>query len=185
MPVPTNLRDEHIPPTIYFNQMSINGNKASVNLDQYYVNSVELVKHEDKWYITGFSTHPTSKEVKDVTEIVKKHLNDIKYKNRDEAVKPWIAKEDSEFRASQRKIVDELIKNADKLTFEIGEIELWSLSDPHRAESPDRSTHAKVKILIREGNNTVKYKLILSREYKMQFAIDSWNTDPLSISQLY
>ncbi|HPW41607.1 MAG TPA: hypothetical protein PLW98_08855, partial [Bacillota bacterium] len=65
------------------------------------------------------------------------------------------------------------------------EIDLWSMSDPHRAESPDRATHAKVKILINDGNKTTKYKLILSRQYKQQFEIDSWNADPLSISQLY
>jgi hypothetical protein len=185
MPIPTNQREDHIPPTIYFDRLSISGNKASVNLALYYINSIELLKEEDKWYITGFSTHSDSKEVSDVTTIVKKHLSDIKFKNRDEAIKPWIAKEDSEFRAAQRKIVDELIKSADKYTFEVGEIELWSLSDPHRAESPDRSAYAKVKILIHNGSNTIKYKLILSREYKQQFEIESWNTDPLSISQLF
>lgn len=185
MPIPAPLREENIPPTIYFDQLSVTGNKASVNLALYYINSVELVKNADKWYITGFSNHSDSKEVNDVTAIVKNHLNDIKYKNLDEAVKYWIAKEDNDYRAAQRKIVEDLIKNADKLTFEIGEIELWSLSDPHRAESPDRSTHAKVKIIIHDGSNTVKYKLILSRQYKMQFEIDSWNTDPLSISQLF
>ncbi len=185
MPIPTHQREDHIPPTIYFDQLSITGNKASVNLALYYINSIELIKSEDKWYITGFSNHPASAEVKDITTIVKKHLNDVKYKNRDEAVKPWIADEDNEFRAAQRKIVEELIKSADKLTFEVGEIELWSLSDPHRAESPDRSTYAKVKILINDGNNTIKYKLVLSREYKQHFEIESWNTDPLSISQLF
>jgi hypothetical protein len=185
MPIPTNQREDHIPPTIYFDRLSISGNKASVNLALYYINSIELLKEGDKWYITGFSTHSDSKEVSDVATIVKKHLSDIKFKNRDEAIKPWIAKEDSEFRAAQRKIVEELIKSADKYTFEVGEIELWSLSDPHRSESPDRSTYAKVKILIHNGSNTVKYKLVLSREYKQQFEIESWNTDPLSISQLF
>jgi hypothetical protein len=185
MPIPTHQREDHIPPTIFFDQLNVAQNKASVNLGLYYINSVEMVKVGDSWYITGFSTHSASKEITDITLIVKKHLNDIKYKNRDEAVKPWIAKEDTEYRATQRKIVEDLIAAADKLTFEVGEIEFWSMSDPHRAESSDRSTHAKVKILIHEGSNTIKYKLILSREYKKQFVIESWNTDPLSISQLY
>lgn len=185
MPIPTHQREDHIPSTIYFDHLNINGNKASVNLALYYINSIELLKEGEKWYITGFSTHSDSEEVNDITTIVKKHLNDIKYKNRDEAIKPWIAKEDNEYRAAQRKIVEELIKNADKFTFEVGEIELWSLSDPHRAESPDRSTYAKVKILIDTGSNIIKYKLVLSREYKQQFEIESWNTDPLSISQLF
>lgn len=185
MPIPTHQREDHIPPTIYFDKLEVTGTKASVNLALYYINSVELVKKIDKWYITGFSTHTASKEVADVSAIVKKHLNDIKYKNRDEAVKYWIAKEDSEYRAAQRKIVEDLIKASDKLIFEIGEIELWTLSDPHRAESPDRSTYAKVKIIIHGEDNPTKYKLILSRQYRQQFEIDSWNTDPLSVSQLY
>jgi len=185
MPIPTHQREDHIPPTIYFDQLSVTANKASINLALYYINSIEMVKKADNWYITGFSTHPSSKEVADITSIVKKHLNDIKYKNRDEAVKHWIAKEDNDFRAAQREIIEDLIDTADELIFEVGEIELWSLSDPHRAESPDRSTYAKVKIVIHDGNNTMKYKLVLSRQYKQQFEIESWNTDPLSISQLF
>ncbi|HOR86500.1 MAG TPA: hypothetical protein PLL98_08440 [Bacillota bacterium] len=185
MPIPTSQREDHLPAAIFFDQLNIAGNKASVNLGLYYINSIEMVKEGENWYITGFSTHPASAEAAAIFSIVKKHLSDIKNKNIGEAVKHWVAKEDNDYRAAQRKIVEELIKDADNLTFEIGEIELWSMSDPHRAESPDRSTYAKVKILITEGNNTVKYKLILSRQYKQQYAIDSWNTDPLSISQLF
>lgn len=185
MPIPTHLREDHIPPTIYFDQLNVSSTRASVNLSLFYVNSIELIKSGDKWFITGFSTHTSSAEVNEVSNIVRKHLNDIKYKNRDEAVKYWIAAEDSEARAEQRRLVEELIENADNLTFEIGEIELWALSDPHRAESPERSTHAKVKIIIKNGANTVKYKLVLSRQYKKQFEIYSWDSDPLSISQLF
>jgi len=185
MPIPTIQREDHIPPTIFFNQINIVDNRASINIGLYYINSIEMIKEGDKWYITGFSTHPSSKEVADITSIVKKHMNDIKNKNTDEAVKYWTDKEDSDYKAGQRKVVENLINDADMLTFEIGEIELWSLSDPHRAESPDRSTLAKVKVLINDGNSTVKYKLVLSRQYKQQFEIDSWNTDPLSISQLF
>lgn len=185
MPIPAFQREDHIPPTIFFDQLDIAGNKASVNLGLYYTNSVEMIKKADKWFITGFSTHCSSKEVADITLIAKKHLSDIKSKNMKEAVKYWMTKEDNDYKEAQRKIVEELVHNADKLTFEVGEIELWSLSDPHRAECPERSTYAKVKILISDGNNTVKYKLVLSRQYKQQFEIDSWNTDPLSISQLF
>ena len=185
MPIPTHQREDHIPPTIYFDQLSVSSTKASVNLGLYYINSIEMIKTGEKWYITGFSTHSASAEVNAINAIVRKHLNDIKFKNRDEAVKYWIASEDNEFRSAQRKIVEDLIKNADKLTFEVGEIELWSLSDPHRAESADRSTNAKVKVIIHDGSNTMKYKLVLSRQYKQQFEIESWNTDPLSISQLF
>lgn len=185
MPMPTSQREDHIPPTIYFDQLNITDSKASINLGLYYINSVEMVKEDGNWYITGFSTHPASGEIASVTSIVKKHLYNIKNKNINEAVKYWTAKKDTEYLEAQRKIVEELIAGADELTFEVGEIEFWSLSDPHRAESADRSTYAKVKIIIDDGNKINKYKLILSRQYKKQFEIDSWNTDPLSISQLY
>jgi hypothetical protein len=185
MPIPTHQREDHIPPAIYFDQLNIADSKASINLGLYYINSVEMVKKDGNWYITGFSTHSASNEVASITSIVKKHLNNIKSKNAEEAIKYWTAEEDTEYLAAQRKIVEDLIDRADELTFEVGEIDLWSMSDPHRSESPDRSTHAKVKILINDGNKTTKYKLILSRQYKQQFEIDSWNADPLSISQLY
>lgn len=185
MPIPTSQREDHMPPTIYFDRLDLSGNKASLNLALYYVNSIEMIKEEGQWYITGFSTHSASKEVADVTSIVKKHLSDIENKNKDQAVKYWIEEEDSEYRMAQRKIVEDLMNISSKLTFQIGEIELWSMSDPHRAESADRSTNAKVKIVINDGTNIMKYKLVLTREYKQQFKIESWNTDPLSISQLY
>jgi hypothetical protein len=185
MPIPTNQREDHIPPTIYFDKLELSGTRASVNLALYYINSVEMVKVGEKWYITGFSTHTASKEVADITTIVKKHLADIKGKNHVQAVKYWASGEDNDSKAAQRKIVEDLISNAGKLDFQIGEIELWSLSDPHRSESPERSTYAKVKIIIDDGKNKVKYKLVLNREYKQEFEIESWNTDPLSISQLF
>lgn len=185
MPIPTNQREDHIPPSVYFDRLEFSGTKASVNLALYYINSVEMVKVGEKWYITGFSTHPASKEVADITAIVKKHLTDIEGRKSVSALKYWITEEDNEFQAAQRKIVEDLMANSDKLSFQVGEIELWSMSDPHRAENSERSTNAKVKILIDDGKNVVKYKLVLSRQYKQQFEIDSWNTDPLSISQLY
>jgi len=185
MPIPTSQREDHIPPTLYFDTLELSGTKASVNLALYYINSIEMVKVGEKWYIAGFSTHPDSKEVADITAIVKKHLADIEGKDREQAVKYWVADEDNDYRAGQRKIVEDLIANSEKFAFQIGEIELWSMSDPHRAESPERSSYAKVKILIDDGKNIIKYKLVLSRQYKQQFVIESWNTDPLSISQLY
>ncbi|MGI6585852.1 MAG: hypothetical protein ACOX3L_07960 [Lutisporaceae bacterium] len=185
MPIPTHQREDHIPPTIYFEQLNVIDSKVSVNLGLYYINSVEMVKENGNWYITGFSTHPTSEEIASVTSIVRKHLNNIKNKNVNEALKYWKAEEDTEYLAAQRKTVEELIEGADELTFEVGEIEFWSLSDPHRAESAERSTYAKVKIIIDDGSKISKYKLILSRQYKKQFEIESWNADPLSISQLY
>ncbi|HWQ29936.1 MAG TPA: hypothetical protein VN549_03010, partial [Negativicutes bacterium] len=57
MPIPTNQREDHIPPTIYFDKLELSGTRASANLALYYINSIEMVKIGEKWYITGFSTH--------------------------------------------------------------------------------------------------------------------------------
>ncbi|MGE5633198.1 MAG: hypothetical protein ACM3TR_19190, partial [Caulobacteraceae bacterium] len=76
MPLPAHQKESYIPPTITFKDIKINGGKASVNLGLFYINSIELVKYNDKWYITGFTTHPDSKEVKDINSIVQKQLND-------------------------------------------------------------------------------------------------------------
>lgn len=185
MPLPPYQKEDHIPSTITFDSIDIKGSRASLNLGFFYINSVELVKLSDRWYITGFSTHPDSKEIKDANLVVENHLNNIKQKKVKEAIKHWVVNEDTEFHADQRKIVEDLIKNSDKYTFSVGEIELWSLSDPHRTQNPEHCTYAKVKVIIKEGSNTRKYKLILNRQYKKQFEIESWNTDPLSISQLF
>jgi hypothetical protein len=67
---------------------------------------------------------------------------------------------------------------------EIGEIELWSISDPHRAESAEAAIDAKVKIIISTENSSKKYKLVLSKLNNTSFTIESWSIDPLSISQL-
>jgi hypothetical protein len=67
---------------------------------------------------------------------------------------------------------------------EIGEIELWSLSEPHRAESAQTALEAKVKIVVTTKSNIQKYKLVLSKSDKGSFTIESWSIDPLSISQL-
>ena len=44
MPIPTNQREDHLPPNIYFDQLNITDSKASINLGLYYINSVEMVR---------------------------------------------------------------------------------------------------------------------------------------------
>ncbi len=176
MPLPGMYKETYIPSLITIDPIIINKNHASVNLGQFFINSLEMIRIYDDWYITGFSTHPNSNEVKEIKILVKKYLNEIKNKNLEEVWK--LCKNNEE-------VVTELIQNADKLDFQVGEVELWSMSDPHRSELSEQSSEAKVKIVIIEGNKQKKYKLILSKNHKKAFEIISWKTDPLSISQLY
>lgn len=184
MPLPTWEREAVIPPTIIFNAATIRANTASVNIGLFFINSMELVKQDENWLITGFSTHPESKEVKELRTLVLKHINDIKNKNSEEALKYWKSDKPNEFNEKQIKIVEDLMKQGSKSKIEIGEIELWSLSEPHRAESPETTVEAKVKIIISDESNSKKYKLILAKNDSRSFTISSWSIDPLSVSQL-
>lgn len=185
MPLPIVHKEDHIPPNISLDKILINDNRASINLGFFYLNAIEMVRLNDHWYITGFSTHPDSQELKDINTVVRNHLNSIRAQNYDEVLKYWYTKEDTDFYLNQRKIVGELLNNAEKYRFEVGEIELWSSSLSHRAETPESADAAKVKIIIKEGSKTTKYKLLLSRDFNTGYTILSWNTDPLSISQLF
>jgi hypothetical protein len=184
MPLPTWQKEPYIPPTIVLNSYSIVDGRASVNIGLFFINSIELAKIDERWMVTGFSTHPDSKEVKEIRTIVQKHINDIKAKNTKEALKYWKAGDNNEFNINQLQIVEDLIKDANSIKMEIGEIELWSISDPHRAESAEAAIDAKVKIIISTENSSKKYKLVLSKLNNASFTIESWSIDPLSISQL-
>jgi hypothetical protein len=184
MPLPTWQKEPVIPSTIVLNSFNILDDRASVNIGLFFINSIELTKINGVWMITGFSTHPDSKEVKEIRTIVQKHINDIEAKNSKEALKYWKEGNTSEFNTKQLQIVEDLMKDANSTKIEIGEIELWSISDPHRAESAQAAKEAKVKIIISTQNSAKKYKLVLSKSDDNSFTIESWSIDPLSISQL-
>jgi hypothetical protein len=183
MPLPTWQREPYIPPTLVLNSYNIIDDRASVNIGLFFINSIELAKIDEVWKITGFSTHPGSKEVEEIRTNVQKHINDIKAKNTKEALKYW-KDESSDFNIKQLQIVEDLIKDADSIKMEIGEIELWSINDPHRAESAQVAIDAKIKIIVSTKNSSAKYKLVLSKLNSTDFSIESWSIDPLSISQL-
>ncbi len=184
-PLPGNQKEAYIPPTLILDSIIIKNNYASINIGRFFINSIELIKVEDNWFIVGFSTHPESSEVKEVREKVQGHINAIVKGDSKNALSHWTDKEDDEFGKSNRKIVQNLINNKDKIKIEIGEVELWSMSDPHRAESPSSASEARVKVIIKLDDNISKYKITLSRRYQDGFSIISWDVDPLSVSQLF
>ncbi|MFZ5352798.1 MAG: hypothetical protein ACOZCL_08755 [Bacillota bacterium] len=184
-PIPNNQKKETLPHTLKLQYVNFNGDTASVNIGLPYVNALEMVKQQGCWYITGFSTHPYSNEVQQVKEVVQSHLKAIIEGNRIDALKYWDSDSDSEITKTQIKIVDELIANKSSYTFEIGEIELWNYSEFHRVERSEASTNARVKIIIKTKTDIYKYKLTLTRVQRDNFEIESWSTDPLSISQYF
>jgi len=184
-PLPSFQKEAYIPPSLSFHSIAIKNNKASINIGRFFINSIELVKIDNNWFITGFSTHPESKEVAQIRNVVKKHIDDILTGNKAEALRYWEGMEENEYVENNRNIVENLINNRDKISIEIGETELWSMSDPHRAESPSSATEARAKIIIKDGKNINKYKIVLSRTNRDGFTIKSWDSDPLSVSQLF
>lgn len=184
-PLPSFQKEAYIPPTLSFNSITIKNNKASINIGRFFINSIELVKIDKDWLITGFSTHPESKEVSQIRSVVKNHIDDILAGNKAEALRYWEGMEESEYVENNRNIVENLINNRDKISIEIGETELWAMSDPHRAESSASATEARTKIIIKDGKNINKYKIVLSRMNRGEFTIKSWDSDPLSVSQLF
>ncbi len=184
-PLPGNQKESYIPPTLILDSVAMKSNYASINIGRFFVNSIELVKIGNNWFITGFSTHPESNEVKEIKEMVQSHINAIIRGDEKTALSHWVEKENDEFSKNNRKTVQSLINIKDKIKIEIGEIELWSMSDPHRAESPASASEARVKITVNQDDNISKYKIVLSRKFQGKFSIISWDVDPLSISQLY
>lgn len=185
MPLPSMQKEPYVPPILTFDSITIKNNNASINIGRFFINSIELVKIDGNWFIAGFSTHPESSEIREIRNVVQNHINDILAGNKAKTLKYWESTEDSEFLKNNRKIVENIINLKDKIKIEIGEIELWAMSEPHRAESPGSATEARVKITVKDGDNINRYKITLSRKNKDKFIIKSWDTDPLSISQLY
>jgi len=185
MPLPGMQKEPYIPPTLNFDSIIIKNNYASINIGRFFVNAMELVKIDADWFIAGFSTHPESQEVHEIRNIVQNHISDILEGNETKALSYWALDEDNEFDKNNRKIVQNLMSINNKIKTEIGEIELWAMSDPHRAESPASATEARVKITVEYDNNINRYKINLSKKYQEGFIITSWDTDPLSISQLH
>ncbi|MGE5614808.1 MAG: hypothetical protein ACM3XR_10425 [Bacillota bacterium] len=118
-----------------------NSSAASVTLNQFFRGPYELVKREGRWYVTGFSTWPDSKERDDVYKACKQYI--------DETIKAGKAGD---------------VFTTDFSRIDAGEIEFWAMSDPHRAVFP-YATEARVKIIAtRDDGSTEKYMAHFSRK---------------------
>lgn len=123
-------------------------------------NSVELIKVENKWYITGFSTFPYSIEYKTVKTKVETLINLIKSGNL----------------TLQNNIHKELAgKN-----IEIGQIQFWQMSDPHLAADIEYANHCKVYLKAKENNKELIYKMLLTKADENKWMLDVITKDRLS-----
>ncbi len=110
-----------------------NGKRIHASLNLYFYSPHELVKEGSGiWKITGFSTYPGSAERENILDCVMKGL-DFKNGNIKGEVEEGCIEAFRCFRGKQ---------------VEIGEIELWTTSEPHRAPNLDWVNLARVKIKV-------------------------------------
>lgn len=123
-------------------------------------NSVELIKVDNKWYITGLSTFPNSKEYKTVKTKVEALITLIKSGNL----------------TLQNNIHSEL----EGKNIEVGQIQFWQMSDPHLATNIEYSNHCKVYLKVKENNKELIYKMLLTKAYENKWMLDTITKDRLS-----
>ena len=142
-------------------KLNDSGNRASLILTGgYYRGPHELVKKEDKWYVTGFSTWPESKVRNDVYKACTRYIeNEIKTGEAEDEINRRGGKADYVMKTTA--LLNKIRTQSSKI--EVGEIELWAMSDPHRSVYPD-AKEARVKIVVTlNDGSTEKYQAYFSR----------------------
>ena len=119
-------------------------NRASVILNgDYFRGPHELVKMAGKWYVTGFSTWPESQARKNVFKACTRFIdNQIKT---GQAEADFRQRVQDDYAVRTAALLNKLRTQSSKI--ELGEIELWAMSDPHRAVNPD-AKEARVKMIV-------------------------------------
>src|SRR3990172_8503532 len=119
--------------------------RASVILNGgYYRGPHELVKKVEKWYVSGFSTWPESKERNDVYRACTRYIeNEVKTGEAENKIDKNEVKDD--YAVKTAALLNKIRTQSSKI--EVGEIELWAMSDPHRAVYPN-TKEARVKIIV-------------------------------------
>ena len=123
-------------------------------------NSVELIKVDNRWYITGFSTFPYSKEYNTVKAKVESLINLI--------------------RSGDLTLENNIHKELEGKNIEIGQIQFWQMSDPHLAANIEYSNHCKVYLKVKENNKELIYKMLLTKADENKWTIDRITKDRLS-----
>lgn len=183
-PLPPSQKKFGLPTEIIYNEFILSGDRASMKVDNYWTNSIELEKVSGKWRIIGFSTHPNSIALARVRFTVSNHLSNIKNRDKKLSVRYWADEKYSNFSDDQIKLVESIMEVSEKYSISIGEVEFWNSVDPHRADDPNTADTAKVKIIFHSVSNDMTYKLILKKNESGNFEIYAWDVDPKKVSQL-
>lgn len=142
-----NIKKDSASAVVNITARSSSGSSESIN------NAVELIKKDNKWYVTGMSTFPYSKQQAEVKAKV------------EEIIK----------QAQQGKLFNGELKDKE---IQIGQIQFWQLSEPHLADNIDSANYCKVYLKVKEEE--VLYKLILDRKNQSYWKATSLSKDKLS-----
>ncbi len=124
-------------------------------------NSVELIKISNRWYITGLSTFPYTKEYKTIKTKVESLISTIKSGN-----------------LTLKNNIHNELKGK---TIEIGQIQFWQMSEPHLAADIEYANHCKVYLKVKENNSELIYKMLLTKaDENNKWTLDTITQDRLS-----
>ncbi|HOV80232.1 MAG TPA: hypothetical protein PK728_09000 [Bacillota bacterium] len=113
----------------------------------------EMIKLDGRWYVTGLSTFPRSRERKEIAELVGGFISSC----RGNGPAPVL---DEQSRQFYEQIGGKEIR--------AGQIQFWNMSEPHRSSSAEHSMYAVVCLYAGEA----RYKLVFSREQTFDWQIE-------------
>ncbi|SMB90704.1 hypothetical protein SAMN00017405_1350 [Desulfonispora thiosulfatigenes DSM 11270] len=114
--------------------------KDATGQEQVREHSLELLKKDNNWYVTGMSTFPDSKERYIVERIVNKYVVD----------------------AQKGKLFPKVIEDKE---VSVGQVQFWSASMPHLASKVSNASYAKVYLIVGNQKEEI-YKLVLEKKNK-------------------
>lgn len=107
--------------------------------------TVSIIKIDEEWYVTGFSTFPNSVE----REIVYATVND--YIQNDMLLDSTMTGLEFNQELKGKEVI-------------IGQIQFWQMSEPHLADNVEHSNYTKVYLTVYENGNSEIFKMILEKE---------------------
>ncbi|GAA0179280.1 hypothetical protein SH2C18_21780 [Clostridium sediminicola] len=119
--------------------------KDSFGTLSYNEHSFSMVENNKKWYLTGISTFPNSKEREKVFSTAKEYTT-------------------KGMLLDSSMVGLEFSQELKEKEVEIGQIQFWKMSEPHLSYNQEYSNYCKVYLIARENNKEEIYKMILKKD---------------------
>jgi uncharacterized protein YpmB len=145
--------------------LSLSSGRATASISGTVINSVgsgmgigniiELIKKDERWYVTGLSTFPSSKQHSEVKSKVEALIK----------------------QAQQGNTFNGQLRGKE---VQIGQIQFWKMSEPHLAENIEYANYCKVYLKVKEDGKEVLYKLVLDKNNQGEWKGSVLSKDNLS-----